>query len=472
MVHDTQPALRKAPQETPVRDEPQAAPVREGEAAQPAPVRQGAGEIPHACDPAVEAPGGVASPPAVPGDPARTGSVRTGREPSRRIVGVDIARGVALLGMMAVHILPAATADGRMSLPWTLSAGKSAALFAVVAGVGIALSTGRRRRPEGRRWSAAAASLTVRAALIGLIGLLLGALVPIEDAAVILAYYAVLFVLAIPLLRLPVRWLVALALSVAVGVPVLSHLVRGGLADFGGTNPTLADLVQAPGRLATELMLTGVYPALPWMAYICIGLAVGRSRLSRGVVVGFVVGGAALALAASTLSWFLLERAGGSAELAEVAMRSMTLEQYTDVFVWGADGTLPTTSPWWLAVEAPHTTTPLDLLFTIGVALAVLGVALVLGWVAGPQLRPLAVAGSMPLTLYTAHVLLLTVPVMPPAPQVEYLVHVVILIGFALLWSRWFARGPLEQVLWWATDPVRRGIARRPEPETVSPPGA
>jgi uncharacterized membrane protein len=468
MVHDTEPGRRPAPQATPVRDGAQPAPVREEPAAQPAPVR----EIPHACDPEVDAPGGVASPPAVPGDPTEAGSVRTGREPSRRIVGVDIARGVALLGMMAVHILPEATADGRMSMSWTLSAGKSAALFAVVAGVGIALSTGRRRRPEGRRWSAAAASLTVRAALIGLIGLLLGALVPIEDAAVILAYYALLFVLAIPLLRLPGRWLVALAVGVAVVVPVLSHLVRGGLADFSDTNPTLGDLVQAPGRLATELTLTGVYPALPWVAYICIGLAVGRSRLSRGVVVGFTVGGAALALAASTLSWFLLERAGGRAELAEVAMRSMTLEQYTDVFVWGADGTLPTTSPWWLAVEAPHTTTPLDLLFTIGVALAVLGVALVLGWVAGPRLRPLAVAGSMPLTLYTAHVLLLTVPVMPPAPWAEYLVHVVILMGFALLWTRRYPRGPLEQVLWWATDPVRRRIAGPPEPATVSRPDA
>ena len=366
--------------------------------------------------------------------------------------------------MMAVHILPSTTTDGRMSLPWVLSAGKSAALFAVVAGVGIALSTGRHRRPDGRMRTASAASLVVRAALIGLVGLLLGSLVPIQDAALILAYYAVLFVLAIPLLRLPVRWLVTLALVIAVAVPVLSHLVRGGLPDSSGANPALGDLVQAPGRLAAELTLTGVYPALPWMAYICIGLAVGRSRLSRGVVVGLTIAGAALALAASALSWILLDVAGGRAELAAVAMRSMSLEEYTDVLVWGADGTLPTTSAWWLAVKAPHTTTPLDLLFTVGVAVAVLGTALALGQVAGPRLGPLAAAGRMPLTLYAAHVLLLAAPVEPALPWAEYIVHVAVLVGFALVWSRWFARGPLEQVLWWATDTVRRAIVGRPGP--------
>jgi Heparan-alpha-glucosaminide N-acetyltransferase, catalytic len=366
--------------------------------------------------------------------------------------------------MMAVHILPSTTADGRMSLPWALSAGKSAALFAVVAGVGIAMSSGRRQLPEGRIWTASAASLAVRAAVIGLVGLLLGAFVPIRDAAVILPYYAVLFVLAIPLLRLPVRWLVTLALVIAVVVPVLSHLVRGRLPSSIGANPAFGDLMQAPGRLAAELTLTGVYPALPWMAYLCIGLAVGRSRLSRGVVVGFTIAGAGLALTASALSWVLLDVAGGRAELATVAMRSMSLEEYTDLLVWGAAGTLPTTSAWWLAVKSPHTTTPLDLLFTIGVAVAVLGTALALGRVAGPRLGPrlgpLAAAGRMPLTLYAAHVLLLAAPV-EPLPWAEYSVHVAVLVGFALAWSRGFPRGPLEQLLWWATDTVRRAIVGR-----------
>ena len=70
----------------------------------------------------------------------------------------------------------------------------------------------------------------------------------------------------------------------------------------------------------------------------------------------------------------------------------------------------------------------------------------------------------MPLTLYAAHVLLLAAPVEPALPWVEYIVHVAVLVGFALVWSRWFARGPLEQVLWWATDTVRRAIVGRPGP--------
>ena len=42
--------------------------------------------------------------------------------------------------------------------------------------------------------------------------------------------------------------------------------------------------------------------------------------------------------------------------------------------------------------------------------------------------------------------------------------HVAVLFGFALTWSRWFARGPLEQLLWWATDTARRAIVGRPGP--------
>jgi uncharacterized membrane protein len=156
-------------------------------------------------------------------------------------VGVDAARGVALLGMMAVHIVSSETAAGTMSTAWALAAGKSAALFAVLAGVGIAFTTGRTQVLHGRRRVAAAAALAVRALLIGCIGLLLGSVVPFDTAGVILAYYAVLFLLAIPLLGLSVRSLVVLTAVTAVAVPVLSHVVRGPVTAPDLDNPTFAD---------------------------------------------------------------------------------------------------------------------------------------------------------------------------------------------------------------------------------------
>ena len=142
----------------------------------------------------------------------------------RRLVGVDATRGLALLGMMAVHVLPAVASDGGATIAHLIAGGRSAATFAVLAGVGLALLTGGANPHRGRRWAAASAGLVVRAAAIGVVGLLIGS--ADSGVAVILAYYALLFVVAIPLLPLRAGPLFALALTVACLAPVLSHLLR------------------------------------------------------------------------------------------------------------------------------------------------------------------------------------------------------------------------------------------------------
>ena len=183
--------------------------------------------LPHACEPA---PSGDVS--------GTTSSTEPALRPSARLVGIDAARGIALFGMMAVHNIDAVDDDGNVSLAWTLAAGKSAALFALLAGVGVAFATGRRQRPTARTWPGYAAALLVRALIIGGVGLLLGAVVPADDAAVILPYYALLFVFAIPLLTLSSRALIALAATIAVVMPVLSHWLRSG-TEVRSTVPNL-----------------------------------------------------------------------------------------------------------------------------------------------------------------------------------------------------------------------------------------
>jgi uncharacterized membrane protein len=117
----------------------------------------------------------------------------------RRVVGVDVARALALLGMMATHMLP-----GRIGfdVPWPqqLAGGRASALFAVLAGVSVALVSGRERPVRGRQRYAAGVRLGIRALLIGVVGLGLGTLD--SGIAVILTYYAVLFVIGLPFLGL------------------------------------------------------------------------------------------------------------------------------------------------------------------------------------------------------------------------------------------------------------------------------
>lgn len=364
--------------------------------------------------------------------------------PPSRIVGVDVARGIALLGMAAVHVLPLEGADGDPTWVEHVASGRSAALFAVLAGVGLALAYGR--RPSLPR---AGTALVVRALLIGAVGLLLGTLD--SGLAVILAYYALFFVLVVPWLRAGSRTLVGSALVVAVGMPFVSLAVRDDLPARDTASPDPGDLL-APGQLISELLLTGYYPAAVWAAYLLAGLAVGRLALgSRRTAVGLALAGAALAAGSMATSALLLGPLGGHQALRSVVRvpEGQTLEEVVQASRFG---NVPTDSAWWLATDAAHSSTPLDVLATTGSSLLVLGLALL---VSTRLLAPLAAAGSMPLTLYTAHVLVVATTDTDD-PTRYYLTQVVVALVAAAVWRRYVGRGPLEAAVATAVRPVRR----------------
>ncbi len=346
-----------------------------------------------------------------------------------RLVGVDAARGVALLGVMAIHVLPATGADGTVLVSERVAAGHSAAAFALLAGVGLALWSRAHPRPEER-----SIALAIRALAIGVIGSLLFLVDTGVD--VILPAYAMLFALAIPLLWLSGRTLLTLAVILAVAVPPLSHLIRAGLSE------------QAAQARPVDLLLTGAYPVLGWLTYMCAGLAAGRLDLrSSRVAAALLAGGAALAVGTKAVSWFLLDVAGGREHLAASAGLAPGSPELTRLLLTSQHGVTPTDTWWWLAVSTPHSTTTLDLLHTAATSLALLGAALLLARWSRWILLPFAAAGSMTLTLYTAHVLLVNSPLMPADPTWSYAAQATAAVLVALLWRLRFRRGPLEQLV-------------------------
>ncbi|MEJ2884812.1 heparan-alpha-glucosaminide N-acetyltransferase domain-containing protein [Actinomycetospora aeridis] len=380
----------------------------------------------------------------------------------RRVLGVDAARGVALLGMMAVHALYVTDDQGRETWVGLVATGNAAALFAVLAGVGIAFLTGRARVRGGAGARRAAASLTARALVVGALGLAVGGVTDPEVATVILAYYAVLFLLAIPLVLLPTRLLVAVAVLGAAGIPFLSHVVRGHLPPPDLDNPSPSWLVTDPAELVRELFLTGSYPALSWLPYLAVGLAIGRADLRSPRLAGWLAGGgAALGAAAAGVSAMLLGPGGGTGRIV-AASSGLDPEDLHAVLTVGPDGTTPPTTLWWLAVDSPHSSTSLDLARTTGIALAVLGVMLLLDRVRHPVLTavraPLAAAGAMTLTFYTLHVLFLNSPVDVYDPVPGYVVQVVAVLLLGLAWRASAGRGPLESLASAAGTRVARWV--------------
>jgi uncharacterized membrane protein len=372
---------------------------------------------------------------------AEIGRDRT-RSRRERIVGVDAARAVALVGMFATHIFP--LRDGRdPTLTGLIASGRASALFAVLAGVGVALATGGTRRPRGARAHlGAGAALVVRGALVGAVGLTLVATK--APVAIILAYYGVLFVVAAFLVRVPRGLLAAGAVLACVLTPVASQLLREGMPEGPGAQVGWSALA-TPGHAVVTLVLTGYYPVLTWTTYLLAGMAVGRLDLRRPqVATGLLAGGAALAVAAHTASALLLGPGNGVWVLGAAASE----RRY---------GTTPTGTWWWLAVDTPHSGSTLDLAATTGSALAVLGTMLLLSrWAPRVVLVPAAL-GSAPLTLYTLHVVALAWYAGRGSDDlVLWLGHVLAatLVGLALRFAG--VRGPLEAVLSAAGRAVRR----------------
>jgi hypothetical protein len=217
----------------------------------------------------------------------------------------------------------------------------------------------------------------------------------------------------------------------------VSHDLRPSMPERGFDSPTFAQL-EDPSQLLSELLLTGYYPALPWLAYLLAGMAVGRSDLARrGVQAGMLLGGAALALAARGLSEVLTEG------------------RFTPAALDRARTDLPGTTPTggrleWLLVDAPHSGTPFDLAHTIGTALAVIGLCLlVVGVLPAIGRRFVAVlfgAGTMTLTLYSLHVVMRTPEIWPAEDDTAFRTHVLVLAGIGAVFVALRWRGPLELV--------------------------
>ncbi|MGB3186423.1 MAG: heparan-alpha-glucosaminide N-acetyltransferase domain-containing protein [Ornithinimicrobium sp.] len=371
-----------------------------------------------------------------------------------RIIGIDVARALALLGMVVAHMIDQAPGEGLAVDPWfQVVAGRSSALFAVLAGVSIVLAS--RQSPFGAASGAtitlapgARRSIGIRAALLIAIGLVLG--IPDVGVAVILLYYGALFLCAIPVLRWNARSLVILAICWGMAAPVVSMLLRPFLPAPDLMVPEPASLLD-PIALLLELSVTGYYPVLTWATYLFAGMALGRLNLrSDPVARRMVLLGLGLAVAALGLSGIVSRNAG----VREVLITTYDITggvnswpELSPEITRGFFGTTPTDSWWWLGIWAPHSGSIIDLAHTTGCAAALLGgVLMITGRLSREGRRLVHIvfgAGTMTLTLYAVHIVLLGAP--PALGWTQTIsFHVVVLGSLGALFVAANARGPLE----------------------------
>ncbi|WP_123735058.1 DUF418 domain-containing protein [Rathayibacter sp. PhB186] len=317
-----------------------------------------------------------------------------------RIVGLDVARGLAVLGMFAAHLAPA-----EREMIWD---GRSAVLFAVLAGVSIGLMSGGATRST--RPLLDTASILLRGLYLLVIGLGLNLLgTPI---AVILPHYGLMFVVAALLMFLPRAVLAALAAVSAVGGPLLvDRIVTAGNDWITTLSPEDALLARMP-----LTWLTQYYPVPSWLAYVMLGLLIARCDIRSATTQRWLVIGGAIAAVL-----------GYGVGLALGGPESVEAHSSTTAEIVGAGG---------VAAVAIGALTALTARLAVVRAVT----------------APLAAVGAMPLTVYSVQLVALAVYLIPYEPfdfaawQSWTLLasFTVVAVFGALLWRRFVGQGPLE----------------------------
>lgn len=379
-----------------------------------------------------------------------------------RLVGIDLARGLAVFGMYAAHVGPDPAIGGPLGFVMELARGRSSALFALLAGFTLVLITGRPHPRTGRAGRQAVGRMVIRSVVLIVLGFALTALDTEVD--VILAFYGLTFLAVLPMYRLRARTLAVVAAVGALVMPQVLYGIRlsienGDWADTVVARDPLARVSDTDGFM--ELLFTGEYPVLTWMSFMLAGMAVARLDLTRSTIrTRLAVTGGALAVLGYGGSWLALRL---------VPHAQATVAAATDgdsaASAWWSDTVgyiVDDTPAAWLLVGAPHSQTTFSILGNTGAALLVV-VLCVTAMDRLPRFgrlaTPVCAVGMTALTAYVLHILAIREFGMEDGTGpalVDLLVYSSVAMLLATAWTRWFRRGPLEHLLHVSTRPARR----------------
>lgn len=329
-----------------------------------------------------------------------------------RIVGLDLARAAAIIGMLAAHVGDSgARGDDANGWAWLwIADGRPSAVFAVLAGVTVILIA--RGDPTGL------AHAQVRVAVRGVIlvgaGMALGALG--TPVAVILTHLGVMMLLVIP----AVQWRTH-TLFVAGGVV----LIAGTLAYHTVANA-------ADGVPVIFTLTSTHYPAVAWTGYLLVGMGIGRLPLRE-------------LRTARLLTWIGTLVTVGGYGFGAIAGSSAP---------WQApDG------PWWASLEA-HSTSPAEMVGNTGVALLMIGVCLLVAR-RSALFFPALAFGSMSLSAYTAQIVVIAIvgdQIVWQPSNVSFAALTLALMAGATVWRVAAGSGPLERLMTFASARVADAV--------------
>ena len=193
-----------------------------------------------------------------------------------RIIGIDVARALAIIGMVIVNFKVVLGEEGKnwIKLLSSVFDGRASATFVVLAGVGIALGTNSAiRNNDLSKLRMAQIKITKRALLLFIIGL---SYMLIWQAD-ILHFYGIYMLFTLLLIRSAPQHILMWAAAVILTYPFLLYWFD---YETGWNLDTLEylDLWEFDGFLR-NLFINGFHPVLPWVSFMLVGFWYGKQDL-------------------------------------------------------------------------------------------------------------------------------------------------------------------------------------------------
>ena len=369
----------------------------------------------------------------------------------RRLEGLDLARALAMLGMLVEHSLQYPVLEPKGVL-WSVY-GRSAPLFVLVAGIGLSLATRAPAAPLSR------ATVAARVPFLFLVGLILSLWVD----GVILQSFALFFLVGLCLVRVPRVVLGGLAVACLLLGPLWLTVLRrsGEIGGFGTRDDVGFPGLAEPWTFVRGLVLEQ-YPAVIWLGFFLVGMLIGRSALAPATGRRLFLGGTVASVLLLTIGWAGSRSFGPEPIPFSLAPpRPTTWPEH-----WSTYGFTETVG-WALSACV--------------LAVAVVGASLVVVDLLGQRRRvlaPFVALGAMSLTFYVAQFAYLDTLWLDVKPHLGstvtyFLASLAFWVVFAFaaqLWLRVLPRGPIELLVNAGATFVLWPFRRRPAPAATTPP--
>lgn len=295
---------------------------------------------------------------------------------SERLLVLDAIRGLAVIGMYIQHF--------ALNQWNSFVSGNTMILFMLCSGISYTIMTHRMLEGDAVR-KFLNTRILVRSVFIDLAGYLL--ILLNGPFAVVLTAYAMLYLLALPLIRFSTTKLFILSGFAFVICPPLMLI---GMSLFEGA-ALLSDIAGGPGS------------ALAWMPVFLAGMAIGRLDLHKtGTAIKFIATGAVILIPVKLVETFVLP--GIYQSYMEWASQNPAIvNAEIDVFAMWPYNTQPIM---WhmLFLSMPQGGSACELLAGTGGSLILLGIFCLIEKAYGMLLKPFCNVGKLSLTLYVIQI--------------------------------------------------------------------